>query len=88
MSDEMLNFNKVIQAIEFQGKIYSVERLTPDGLLELQRALRVAEKALAQPVLSDERIQEIADDIMGCSAMRAYRLQFARAIERLVRGTP
>jgi hypothetical protein len=49
MSDEMLDFNKVIQAIEFQGKVYSIERLTPDGLLELQRALRVVEKALAQP---------------------------------------
>jgi hypothetical protein len=62
-----------------------------------QRPPTAAENAVLQdaagglrekPALSDERIQEIADDIMGCSAMRAYRLQFARAIERAMRGQP
>jgi len=42
---------RVITAIEFRGKTYSIERLTPNGLLELQAALREIDRAAAaQPV--------------------------------------
>jgi hypothetical protein len=66
--------------LEIDTRYMALLKACTDGSM-LKAPPAILMQAPQQPLtLSDERIQEIADDIMGCSAMRAYRLQFARAV--------
>jgi len=59
---DFTGLSKVVTAIAFRGKTYSIERLTPNGLLELQEALREIDRpAAAQPLTA------IANDILSAT---------------------